>query len=131
MTSLRIFAVLIVGMVLTGCSTTVTNLTSSRQSRVSAGLYPFEVIFDSNQQSLQKETVKPYVIVGLEPYPMQPAPLLPNRWETLVPVPEDQSIVNYRYKFDFDYLSIPQRRSSSVLSRPYQLEIVDKPGQND
>ena len=129
--SLRIIAILIVGLVLTGCSTTVTNLTPSQQSRVSTGLYPFEVIFESNQQSMQKETIKPYVILGTEPYEMQPVPLLQNRWETHVPVPEGQSIVNYRYKFDFDYLSVPQRRSSSVLSRPYQLKIVDKKSQSE
>ena len=81
--------------------------------------------FNSNQKSLRKETVQPYVIVGLQPYPMQAAPVLKNRWETLVPIPADQRIVNYRFKVDFQYDGVPRRRSGSDLSAPYQLEIVD------
>jgi len=122
----RLIAFVGLSLVLAGCSTTVTNLTPSRQERVASGLYPFEVVFDSNQQSMRKETIKPSVIVGSESFPMKRAPMLKNRWETLVPVPAGKGVVNYRYKFDFDYNSVPQRRSSSVLSSPYQLRIVDR-----
>ena len=125
MSKLSVTAILALAVVLTGCSTTVTNLPPSRLPREATGLYPFEVAFESNQQSLVKETIRPSVVVGFESYPMQPAPFLKNRWETLVPVPAGESSVHYRYKFDFDYNAIPQRRSSSLLSSPYTLEIAD------
>lgn len=126
MTIAKLIALTACAVVLTGCTTTtVTNLTPSRQPRNSAGLYPFEVAFDTNQQSVKEETLTPYVLIGLQSYPMKPAPVLKNRWETLIPIPPDQTVVHYRYKFDYEYLSIPQRRSSSKLSVPYRLEIVD------
>jgi len=84
------------------------------------------MVFSSNQKSLRKETVQPSVIVGLQTYPMQPAPVLKNRWETLVPIAADQKIVHYRFKVDFQYEAVPVRRSGSDLSAPYQLEIVDQ-----
>jgi len=84
------------------------------------------MLFNSNQKSLRKETIQPSVIVGLQSYPMQRAPVLKNRWETLVPIPADQKIVHYRFKVDFQYDSVPQRRSGSDLSAPYHLEIVDE-----
>jgi hypothetical protein len=128
MTPVKCFPWLVLALALSGCSTpTITNLTPSRLPRNASGLYPFEVAWDSSQQSLRKESIRPYVVVGLEPpYPMQPAPILKNRWETLVPIPAGQKFIHYQYKFDYDYNSIPVRRSNSKLSAPYQLEIIDK-----
>ncbi|HOX03210.1 MAG TPA: hypothetical protein P5555_13250 [Candidatus Paceibacterota bacterium] len=118
------WAVLLVAMA-TGCHTTVTNLTPSQQVRNKAGMYPLSVAWDSNQQSLQKETIEACVQVGLQIYPMQSTPLVKNRWETLVPVPADQSLLNYRFKFDYESLGMPHRRQNSRLSPPYQLKIID------
>jgi hypothetical protein len=110
---------------LSGC-VSVTNLTPSRATRSENGLYPFEVAWKSNQQSLRKDSIKAYVIVDINSYPMQPTPVVENRWETLVPIPADKKYVSYRYKFDYDYNSIPAPRNTSKLSPPYQLEIINK-----
>ena len=126
MTTVKCLSLLVIGVILSGCSTTVTNLTPSKQPRNPTGLYPFELLFNSNQQTLRKETIQPYVIVGLGSQPMQPGPVLKNRWETLIEVPADKKFVNYRFKVDYQYVGVPQRRPGSVLSSPYQLEIVDK-----
>jgi hypothetical protein len=119
---LALLAVLVLG---SGCSTTITNLTPSRMTRNANGLYPFEVALDSNQQSLRKETIQPYVLIGLDSYPMQPTPMLNNRWETLIEIPAGRQFLEYRYKFDYQYNSFHQPRSSSKLSPPYQLQLVD------
>jgi hypothetical protein len=66
-------------------------------------------------------------MVGLESYPMQKTSLMRNRWETLVPIPADKNVINYRLKFDFEYNAIPDPRPDSKLSSEYKLEIVDKP----
>jgi hypothetical protein len=126
MTTLKWTPLLLALLLLSGCATTITNLTPSKQTRHPNGLYLFEVALDSNQQTLRKETIKPYVIIGFDSYAMVPAPVLKNRWETLVPVPPDKKYVNYQYKFDYDYNSFPRRGNSSKRSSPYQLEIVDK-----
>lgn len=128
MTTVRLAAFLGVALLLTGCSTTqITNLTPSRMERQSTGLYAFEVALDTRQQSLRKETLQPYVLIGLREYPMQRAPMVRNRWETLIPIPPDESSVHYRYKFEYEYNAIPQRRTSSILSDPYRLDIIDAP----
>lgn len=126
MTIAKYVSFLALALFLSGCSTTITNLTPSKQVRNSTGLYPFEALFNSNEKSIRKETVQAYVIVGLESFPMQPAPVLKNRWETVVQLPADKKFINYRFKFDYQYLSIPQRRPGSILSLPYQIEILDK-----
>jgi hypothetical protein len=110
-----------------GCST-ITNLTPAHQPRNATGLYPIEAKWDSRQQSIRPQSFKPSVLVGLESYPMRKTPLMKNRWETLVPVPADKNVINYRFKFDFEYNAIPQPRPDSILSREYQLEIGDKAG---
>jgi hypothetical protein len=124
MTKPTCFFLLILSFLVTGCSTTITNLTPRQQIRNETGLYPFEVAWDSNERAIRKETIQPYVIIGQNSFPMQPTPMVPNRWETLIPIPHGENFVNYRYKFDYDYSSIPQRRKGSRLSPPYRLDLL-------
>lgn len=111
---------------LTGCSTTMTNLTPRNLPRNPNNLYPFEVAFDTSQKSVQEDTLKAYVLMGDQMYPMQPVQKVKNRWEILAPIPASTNYVYYRYKFDYAYDRIPSTGSSSRLSPTYQLEIVDK-----
>jgi len=106
-----------------GCRTTLTNLTPSQQPRSTTGLYPFEVQWDTTQQSLQESTIKAYVLIGTEAYSMQRTPKITNRWEAFIPVPPEKDAVNYRFKFEYQYLSIPNRRDNSKLSPQYQMQI--------
>jgi hypothetical protein len=117
----------LLSLLLAGCTTTtVTNLTPSQLTRNTTGLYPFEAILDSNQQSMVKESVQAYVRIGAESYPMRRTSLMKNRWEAIVPIPGDKEFVNYQYKFDYDYRSMPSRRPNSKLSSAYQLQIINK-----
>ena len=114
-------------LLLVGCGTTaITNLTPSRLPRKDNGQYAFGVEWASRQQSLIKDSIKPYVIIGLDQYPMERTPLLTNRWETLVPIPTDKDSVIYRYKFDYEYQGFPARHPESRLSKVYQLFILEK-----
>jgi hypothetical protein len=121
----RVVALFLLSVLLSGCAS-ITNLTPRRQVRNSTGLYPIEAAWQTREQALKPETLKPLVMVGLESYPMQPTPVVTNRWETLIPVPADKKIVRYRFKFDYQYNAIPQPRMNSKMSPEYTLEIVDK-----
>lgn len=118
--------VLLSSLLFTGCTTTITNLTPSTQKRDPGGLYPFEVALDTTERRIREETLQPYVLIGPQSFPMQPTLMLKNRWETLIPISPDKEHVNYRFKFDYKYNSIPEPRPGSRLSRPYQLQILDK-----
>ena len=118
---------LLLSWMLVGCGTTaITNLTPSRLPRKDNGQYPFGVEWSSRKQSLIKDSIKAYVVIGLDQYPMQRTPLLTNRWETLVPIAADKDSVIYRYKFDYEYLGFSNRKLDSKLSKYYQLFILDK-----
>jgi hypothetical protein len=115
-----------VGLALSGCSTTISNLTPSRQVRNANNIYPFEVQFQTAQKSIKQNTIKPYVIIGTETYPMQPTPMLKGRWEAQVPVAATNNFVHYRYKFDYEYDRIPTAGQSSRLSPTYQMQFSDR-----
>ena len=121
----RIWLVFLIPLFLSGCAS-FTNLTPSKLPRNPNGLYPFEVAWQTKQQSLRRDSIRAYVIMDLESYPMQPTQVVKNRWETLVPIPASKRSISYRYKFDYDYNSIPVPQKDSVLSPSYQLEITDK-----
>ncbi len=116
----------LIPLLLAGCSTAISNLTPGQLNRSATGMYPFEVAWDSTEQCIVKDSIVPYVYVEWQRYPMQPTPLLKNRWEALVPIPANTDYVNYHYKFDYQYRSIPVVRSNSVNSKPYQLHIINK-----
>ena len=110
----------------TGCSTTaITNLTPSQLPRKESGQYQFAAEYSTRQQSLVKESMEAYVIVGNDQYPMQRTPMLTNRWETLVPIPLEQDVVTYRFRFNYEYRAIPDRRSDSRESKYYQLFLLE------
>jgi hypothetical protein len=114
-------------VLLAGCmSIRLTNLTPRQLPRNADGLYSFEVAWRSNQQALRKDSIQAAVILGEQVYPMEPVPLVKDRWETLVPVPAGERFVNYHYKFDFEYYGFPVVRSDSRRSQTYQLEIVER-----
>ena len=57
---------------LLGCvQTTITNLTPHRMPRNKTGFYPVEMIWESNQTALRRETVEPVVLIGTNTYPMK------------------------------------------------------------
>jgi hypothetical protein len=121
----RIFTLLPL-LLLTGCTGTLTNLTPGYQPRNANGLYPVSVALHTRQQSLRWESIKPYVMIGDQAYLMRPTPLLSNRWETLIPVPADSRVLNYRYKVDWQYNAIPDPLNDSMTSKKQVLKIVDK-----
>lgn len=116
---------LLLTMLLTGCTGTLTNLTPQYQVRNSSGLYPVGVAFQTRQQSLRWDSIKPAVVMGDQIYPMRPMPYMSNRWETLLPVPADQNSVQYRYKLDWQYNAIPTPQNDSMLSPLQTLQIVN------
>ncbi len=116
---------LIAAILLTGCTTTITNLTPRHQTRNATGVYPVEIVFHSNMKAIKPETIRPYVQIGNDNYLMRKTPTVKNRWETLIPVPKDQSTVNYNVKVDFMYESVPDPKPNSALSPAYQLRILE------
>ena len=104
-----------------------TRLTPLQQSRNPSNLYPVEVAFNSQQQSLRWETIQPYVLVNGELFPLNPVPLVQNRWEGFVPVPAGVNSINYRFKFDYKYNNFGTApKPSSAVSPIYKLNIVDQ-----
>ncbi len=109
-------------LALTGCVTSsVTNLTPRFQDRNAENVYPVEIEFNSNLRTIRQETVRPYVQVDDDNYLMRRTPVVKHRWETLIPVSPDQSVLNYRVKVDFTYDSLPEPKVNSVLAGPFQL----------
>lgn len=114
-------------LLLVGCSTTAsfTRMTPTQQPRNPDNLYPVEVAFNSNQQSLRWDSLKPFVLVNGQPYELRPVPIVRNRWEGYIPVPATASEVKYRFKFDYLYNSFGQSpQPDSAWSPIYSLKIV-------
>jgi len=114
-------------LLLTGCAAQFTRLTPLQQPRNPNNLYPVEVAFNSQQQSLRWETIQPYVIADGQSYPLRQVALVQNRWEGFVPVPPGVNAVNYRFKFDYKYNAVGSGpKANSSFSPVYKLTIVDQ-----
>lgn len=125
--NLKKFLPLLPVLLLTGCASTFTRLTPLEQPRNANNLYPVEVRFDTTQQSLRWESIKPYVQVNGELYPLRPEEGMANRWEGFVPVPPGTNSVNYRFKFDYLYNAIDkQPQPNSAWSPVYKLHVLDQ-----
>lgn len=112
---------LLAAVALAGCVTTVTNLTATTQHRNANNLYLIEYQWDTTQQTIKPESIQPYVIVGFDTYEMRPTLRMTNRWEALVPIPADKSVINYRFKVDYEYARFGKPGKSSKNSPEYKL----------
>jgi len=126
--NLKKFLPLLPILLLAGCSTTATftRMTPSVQPRNADNLYPVEVAFDSSEQALRWDSVRPFVLVQGQAFPLRQVPVVKNRWEGLVPVPPGVNTVNYRFKFDYLYNTFgSEPKPNSVSSKVYTLKVVD------
>ena len=121
----KVLPILILPLLLAGCTASFTNLTPKQQLRNANGLYPVEVAFTSRQQTLRWATINPQIIVGGEVYPMHHTLLITNRWEGLVPVPAGVNAVKYHYKFDFSQNEFGPATINSASSPTYSLRILE------
>jgi len=110
-------------LLLLGCVTSVTNLTSTSQPRNPNNLYPIEYQWDTTQQSIRPDSIKPYVVVGFDTYEMRPTLKMTNRWEALVPVPPEKNVIVYRFKVDYEYARFGPPGKASKGSPEYKLYI--------
>jgi hypothetical protein len=120
----KLLPILLLPLLFAGCTATFTNLTPTRQLHNDNNLYPVECVFDSHQQTLRWNSIKPQIVVGSEFYPMHPTPLMTNRWEGLVPAPAGANVVHYRYKFDFLDTAFGAPQPDSAISPEYTLRII-------
>jgi len=123
----KIYMLLLLPLALAGCSSSITNLTPSRLVRNSDGTYRVEAAWRTTEQTIRPDSIKPSVMVGLESYPMRPELVVSDRWEAFVPVPADQPLTHYQFRFDFLRNAFSAPVADSKLSATYTLEIVDKP----
>ena len=121
------FLTLLPVLLLAGCATSsFTRVTPLQQPRNTNNLYPVEVIFNSSQQSLRWDSLKPFVLVNGELYPLRPVPIVQNRWEGFVPVAPTASSVIYRFKFEYLFNTFgSEPKSGSDVSPQYNLKIVE------
>lgn len=113
-------------LLLAGCASQLTNLTPKQQVRNTNNLYTVEVAFDSRQQTIRWDSIKPKIVVGTGFYDMRPTPFMTNRWEGLIPVRPETSIIHYRYKLDFSYNRMGKPGQDSAVSPDYTLRILDQ-----
>jgi hypothetical protein len=122
----KLFALLLLPALLAGCTTSITNLAPSRYPRDPSGYYRVEAAWYSRREVIRPDSFKPLVVVGFETYPMRRVPVVTDRWEAYIPVPADKEAVLYHYKFDFLDNAFGKPRPNSLMSRDYQLKIMDK-----
>ena len=89
-------------------------------------MYPIEFVWDSNQQSIIPGSIKPFVMIGYDFYPMRPSLGISNRWETVIPVPAEKTSIIYQFKVEYQYRDFGKPQKSSRLTASYRLEIMDR-----
>jgi len=103
--------------------TTITNLTPTTEMRNADNLYRIEYQWDTTEQSIRPDSIRPFVLVGFDTYEMQPTLKMTNRWEALVPVPAEKNVIVYRFKVDYEYARFGEPGKASKTSPEYKLYI--------
>jgi hypothetical protein len=119
----KLLGLAVLPIFLVACSTTLTNLTATSQARSPKGLYLIEYEWNTTEQAIRPDSVQPFVVTGFDSYEMRQTPKMTNRWEVLVPVPQDKSVLVYRFKVDYEYNKFGGVGKASKSSPEYKLYI--------
>jgi hypothetical protein len=120
----KLMALCLLSTWLVGCvHNTVTNLTATTQPRDPTGQYRVEYEWDSTQQTVLPNSIKPVVVVGFDTYEMKRVLNTSNRWEAFVPVPKDKDQIVYQFKVDYEYSRFGKPGKASKLSPQYKLTV--------
>ena len=120
----RLLALSLLLALIAGCVTnTVTNLTPTAQPRSPTGQYRVEYQWDSTQQTVRWDTIKPVVLVGFDNYEMKPVLRTMNRWEAFIPVPAGKDQVIYQIKVEYQYARFGKPGLASKLSPEYKMVV--------
>ena len=101
----------------------ITNMTPGTLTRNTKGLYPVHIIWESNDNAVRHDTIKPVVLIGTNSFEMKRTPLMKNRWETPVPIGQTANELRYRIKVNWKYNTIPVPAANSQLSEEFLLRI--------
>jgi hypothetical protein len=120
----KLFPMVLLAIFLAGCATTnITNLTPTQYPRNPSGQYLVEMQIDSDQQTLRPDSIKPWVVVGDQKYPMAQTRKTMNRWEAMIPVGADKSGIAFHYKVDYLYNKFGKPGKGSLRSPDFPLVI--------
>lgn len=90
--------------VLSGCRSTIQDLTPNRLQENPSGIYTFRMKTDFQQTNVVDGSVHPKIVINGETYPMKRNPGLgKNIWEFDYRVPRGQSEVKYYYIVPYQY----------------------------
>ena len=120
----NVFALLLLPLFVAGCGSVITNLTPTTYHRDPSGFYRVEAEWKSSREAIRNNSFNPSVMVATKAYPMRPVQLVRDRWEGFIPVPPNEDVVYYHYKFDFQINAVAQPHPDSLLSSDYALKIV-------
>jgi hypothetical protein len=116
-------------VVLAGCaevSTTKvsnTNLTPRTIPTDAGSTYLFETTFESIRRSVDPSSVKAWVMLETQLYPMARVPNTLDRFEALVPLPPGKTYLVYKYKFEFSYPGLGTHEVNSDWSQEYRMVV--------
>ena len=110
-------------VLLAGCATTVTNITSTAQPRNPNNQYLIEFQWDTSEQSVIPDSIQPFVVTGFDTYEMRPVMRMTNRWEAYVPVSADKTVLVYSFKVDYESRGFGKPEKRSKNSQEYKLYI--------
>ena len=101
----------------------ITNMTPGTLPRNDKGYYEVHIIWESNDNAVRHDTIKPVVLIGTNIFEMKRTPLVKNRWQTPVPVDPVANELRYRIKVNWKYNTIPVPAANSQLSEEFLLRI--------
>ena len=76
----KLLPLLLLPLLLAGCATTFTNLSSTQQVRNPVNLYTVEVALNTRQQTFRWESIKPFVKIGERRVGKECLRLCRSRW---------------------------------------------------
>lgn len=113
---------------ISGCQTTIQDLTPERLQANPSGIYTFRMKTNFQQTNIVPGTVEPLIVIGGEKHRMRPSPLGENYYEFEYRVPPNVRELKYYYEVHYLYTQDGVRRPSVKYSTFFNADgVTDRP----
>lgn len=109
-----------------GCATTVRNLTPGSIPENPSNIYTISMSVENRDGAVVRNSFRPRIVIDGETYPMDPSPLDPQTFSFDYQMPRGRSEAAYYFIVDFEVERATGRRSQTVTSDLYHLQLTNR-----
>lgn len=117
---------LVLAALLSGCATSIQNLTSTRIPENPSNIYTISMTVENRDGAVVRDSFRPKIVIDGESYPMEPSDMDPMTFNFDYQMPRGRSQAAYYFIVEYDVQRTGVPRTRTMVSDLYNLQLINR-----